>query len=88
MFGFGILGYLMRKFDFDPAPLCLAFILGPLMEVSMRQALILSQGSFMIFFNRPLSAICLGIAAVLLFTNLIPFMKQRRKKLEEIQIKE
>jgi putative tricarboxylic transport membrane protein len=88
MFGFGILGYLMRKFDFDPAPLCLAFILGPLMEVSMRQALLLSQGSFSIFFTRPISVVCLGIAALLVLTNLIPFMKQRRKKLEEIQIKE
>jgi putative tricarboxylic transport membrane protein len=88
MLGFGILGYLMRKFDYDPAPLCLAFILGPMMEVSMRQALLLSQGSFTIFFSRPISAACLGIAALLLLTNLIPFLKQRRKKLEEIQIKE
>ena len=88
MLGFGILGYLMRKFDYDPAPLVLAFILGPLMEVSMRQSLLLSQGSFSIFFSRPISAACLGIAALLLATNLIPFLKQRRKKLEEIQIKE
>jgi putative tricarboxylic transport membrane protein len=88
MLGFGILGYLMRKFDYDPAPLVLAFILGPLMEVSMRQSLLLSQGSFSIFFIRPISASCLGIAVLLLLTNLIPFLKQRRKKLEEIQIKE
>jgi len=88
MLGFGILGYLMRKFDYDPAPLCLAFILGPMMEVSMRQALLLSQGSFTIFFNRPISAACLGIAGLLLLTNLIPFLKQRRRKIEEIQIKE
>jgi putative tricarboxylic transport membrane protein len=88
MLGFGVLGYLMRKFDYDPAPLCLAFILGPMMEVSMRQALLLSQGSFMIFFDRPISAACLGIAALLLLTNLIPFLKRRRRKLEEIQIKE
>jgi putative tricarboxylic transport membrane protein len=88
MLGFGITGYLMRKFEYDPAPLCLAFILGPMMEVSMRQALLLSQGSFSIFFTRPISATCLGIAALLLLTNLIPFLKQRRKKLEEIQIKE
>jgi len=88
MFGFGILGYLMRKFEFDPAPLVLAFLLGPLMEVSMRQALLLSQGSFAIFFTRPISAACLGIAAVLLLTNVIPFMKERHKKIEEIRIKE
>ena len=80
MLGFGVLGYLMRKFGFDPAPLCLAFILGPLLEVAMRQSLLLSQGSFKVFFTRPISAICLSIAAVLLLTNLIPFIKQRHRK--------
>jgi len=80
MLGFGVLGYLMRKFGFDPAPLCLAFILGPLLEVAMRQSLLLSQRSFTVFLTQPLSAICLSIAAVLLLTNLIPFIKQRRRK--------
>ena len=80
MLGFGVLGYLMRKFGFDPAPLCLAFILGPLLEVAMRQSLLLSQGHFAIFFTRPLSAICLGIAALLLLTNLLSFLKQRRSE--------
>ena len=80
MLGFGILGYLMRKFGFDPAPLCLAFILGPLLEVAMRQSLLLSQGSFMIFFSRPISAVCMGIAVVLLLMNLLPFIKRRQKK--------
>jgi putative tricarboxylic transport membrane protein len=79
MLGFGILGYLMRKFGFDPAPLCLAFILGPLLEVAMRQSLLLSQGSFMIFFSRPISAVCMGIAVVLLLMNLLPFLKRRQK---------
>jgi putative tricarboxylic transport membrane protein len=54
----------------------------------MRQALLLSQGSFMIFFIRPLSAVCLGIAALLLLTNVIPFLKKRRRKIESIQVKE
>jgi putative tricarboxylic transport membrane protein len=80
MLGFGVLGYLMRKFGFDPAPLCLAFILGPLLEVAMRQSLLLSQGNFAVFFTRPLSAICLAIAAVLLLINLAPFLKRRRQK--------
>jgi len=87
MLGFGVLGYLMRKFDYDPAPLVMAFILGPLMETSMRQALLISQGSFSIFYTRPLSAVCLGIAGVLLLTNLIPFMKERRRRIEKIEIK-
>jgi len=80
MLGFGVLGYVMRKFDFDTAPLVLAFLLGPLMEVAMRQSLILSQGSFTIFVRRPLAATCLGIAVLLLLSNIFPFLKRRRSK--------
>ncbi|HWU40836.1 MAG TPA: tripartite tricarboxylate transporter permease, partial [Candidatus Acidoferrum sp.] len=87
MLGFGVLGYVMRKFDFDVAPLCLAFILGPLMEVNMRQALLLSQGSFMIFLTRPISAVCLGVAALLLLTSLLPFIRGRWRQLEKIETK-
>ena len=81
MLGFGVMGYLMRKFGFDPAPLCLAFILGPLLEVAMRQSLLLSQGNFAVFFTRPISATCLGIALVLLMMNFMPFIDKKRKKI-------
>ena len=87
MLGFGVLGYVMRKFDFDAAPLCLAFVLGPLMEVNMRQALLLSQGSFMIFLTRPISAVCLGVAALLMLTSLLPFIRKRWRQLEKIEVK-
>jgi putative tricarboxylic transport membrane protein len=87
MLGFGVLGYVMRKFGFDAAPLCLAFVLGPLMEVNMRQALLLSQGSFTIFLTRPISAVCLGVAALLLLTNLLPFIRRRWRQIEKIDVK-
>jgi putative tricarboxylic transport membrane protein len=87
MLGFGVLGYLMRKFDFDTAPLVLAFLLGPMMEVAMRQSLILSQGSFTIFVARPISAVCLGIAALLLVSNLLPLIQRRRARLRAVSIK-
>ena len=87
MLGFGVLGYLMRKFDFDTAPLVLAFLLGPMMEVAMRQSLILSQGSFTIFVTRPISAICLGIAILLLLSNLFPYVKGKWNNLKEVEIK-
>jgi len=77
----------MRKLDFDAAPFALAFVLGPLIEVSMRQALIISQGSFMIFLARPISAICLGIACLFVLSNFLPFLKRRMKKLEEVEVK-
>ena len=59
MIGFGAVGYLMKKFDYEGAPLVLAFVLGPLLENNLRKSLILSQGDFAIFVTRPLSAACL-----------------------------
>jgi len=87
MLGFGVLGYLMRKCDFDTAPLVLAFLLGPMMEVAMRQSLLLSQGSFMVFFTRPIAVTCLGIAAVLLLLNLLPVIRQKRDRLATVEVK-
>ena len=86
MLGFGGIGYLMRKFEYEPAPLCLAFVLGPLLESSLRQSLSISQGSFTIFMIRPISATCFGIAFLLFASNLIPFFKRRLKKLEGLEI--
>jgi putative tricarboxylic transport membrane protein len=67
MLGFGIFGYLADRSGFSSAPLVLAFVLGPIMETSLRQSLILSQGSFEIFVERPISAtlLALGLACVL-----------------------
>ena len=84
MLGFGVLGYVMRKFDFDTAPLVLAFLLGPMMEVAMRQSLILSQGSFKIFVTRPISATCLGIAALFLLSSVFPLIKRKGRKPREM----
>lgn len=67
---FGVFGYLAEKFGYSLAPLVLAFVLGPLMEISVRQSLIISQGSFEIFVTRPISAVLLGIAALLLVSPL------------------
>lgn len=64
MLGFGIFGYLAEKSGYSPAPLVLAFVLGPLMETSLRQSLILSQGSFTIFIERPISAVLLALGMV------------------------
>lgn len=61
----GVLGYLMRKFGFEPAPLVLAFVLGSVLEESFRQSMVLSDGSAGIFFTRPVSAVL--ACAVLLF---------------------
>jgi putative tricarboxylic transport membrane protein len=77
---FGVLGYLMRKFDYEPAPLILAFVLGPLLEKSVRQSLIMSNGDAAIFFTRPISA-ALMLATVLVIISsylFVIFLKRRR----------
>ena len=63
MLGFGVLGYLMNKFGFPVAPLLIGFILGPLLEVGLRQAMIMSRGGLDIFVTRPISAVFLLLAA-------------------------
>jgi putative tricarboxylic transport membrane protein len=74
MCAFGALGFLMKKFGFEPAPLVLALVLGPMLEDNLRQALLISGGSFTTFVTRPLSAAFL-IAA--LATVLLPLLKLR-----------
>jgi putative tricarboxylic transport membrane protein len=60
----GALGYLLRKHDFETAPIVLGLILAPMLELSVRQALALSAGDYSIFFSRPISAgmLALGVA--------------------------
>ena len=50
----GVVGYLLRKFDFDPAPLVLGLVIAPTFEMSLRQSLIMSNGGWTIFFERPI----------------------------------
>ncbi len=81
MLFFGVLGYLMRKFEYEPAPLVLAFVLSPILEDSLRQSLILSGGSMSIFMTRPISAGFLLLAALLLVSAVLPSVRKKRNKL-------
>ena len=71
---FGVVGYLFRKFEYEGAPLVLAFVLGPMLDLNLRQALLVSDGSFLDFFTRPISAVTLGLAILLLTSSLFPFL--------------
>jgi putative tricarboxylic transport membrane protein len=84
MIFFGGVGYVMRKFRYEAAPLVLAFVMGPLLENNLRQSLLISGGSFAIFITRPVSGVTLLIACLLLLSNLVPFMKRKRASVEEI----
>jgi putative tricarboxylic transport membrane protein len=80
---FGVLGYLMKKFKYDGAPLVLAMVLGPLMDNSLRQSLLMSGGSGMIFFTRPICLIIFGIVAIILLLPIFPLIGHFRKKMAE-----
>ncbi|MBA4392147.1 MAG: transporter, partial [Desulfobacca sp.] len=88
MLFFGIVGYLMKKFRYEAPPLVLAFVLGPMLEYYLKSSLMLSHGSFRIFFTRPISAVCLILALLLLFLPLLKTIRQKRiavaEKAEEI----
>jgi putative tricarboxylic transport membrane protein len=77
---FGGVGYLMRKFEFEPAPLVLAFVLGEKLEETVRQTLIFSRGDFGIFAKRPLSAAFLLIALILILSSLFSSLAGRRSR--------
>jgi putative tricarboxylic transport membrane protein len=78
---FGIIGYLMRKYEYEPAPMIIAFILTPVLEVNFRQSMIISNGSFSIFFVKPISLICLSITVALYLMAMLPRFKTRRPRL-------
>ncbi len=74
---FGLFGFLMKKFEYDAAPLVLALVLSPMIEDAFRQSLLMSHGSFLIFFQRPISLVLTGAAALLLLSNFTPWLKRR-----------
>jgi putative tricarboxylic transport membrane protein len=74
---FGVVGYLMKKFAYEGAPLILAFVLSPLLENALRQSLIMSNGDFSIFFSRPISLLLILASLFLLFLPLLPGLRKR-----------
>jgi putative tricarboxylic transport membrane protein len=84
----GLVGYLLRKFDFDPAPLVLGLVIAPILEMSLRQSLIMSDGSWMIFFSRPVAGVLLVVSGALLAISAITCVMKRkdwRDKLAEVE---
>jgi putative tricarboxylic transport membrane protein len=84
----GILGYALRKFDFDPAPLVLGLVIAPILEQSLRQSLIMSNGNYLIFFSRPISLSLLIVSGGLLLLSAYAFLVKQadwRAKLAEAE---
>ena len=78
--GFGLFGYLVYKLGFEPAPMLLGFVLGRLMEEKLRQALIISRGSFTTFIERPLSGVLLLVALVVMTVAVMPAIRKKREE--------
>ena len=76
LYAFGLLGFVMRRFDVPVAPLVMGLILGPMAEQSMRQALTISAGDFATFITRPISGSILAIALLML---VVPRVLKMRK---------
>jgi putative tricarboxylic transport membrane protein len=68
----GGVGYVLRKFGFDLAPVALGLVLAPMLELSLRQSLAMSAGDYAIFFQRPISAVMLSVGLVMLLVSLKP----------------
>jgi putative tricarboxylic transport membrane protein len=85
----GCVGYGLKKFGFDPAPLVLGLVIAPIFEMSLRQSLIMSDGTWTIFFQRPIALLLIGISAALLALSAISYAMQRdwRAKLAEVEEK-
>jgi TctA family transporter len=76
---FGLVGYMFLKWRCEPAPMLLAFVLGPLMEEYLRRALVLSGGNPLTFVERPISATMLALALVFLVLVLLPAIRRTRE---------
>jgi putative tricarboxylic transport membrane protein len=74
MAAMGLLGYVLRKFDFELAPIVLGLVLAPMLELSFRQSLAMSAGSYAVFVTRPIATVMLVVGLVLLLLGLRPVL--------------
>ncbi len=77
---FGALGVFFYKVGAEPAPFILGFILGPMMEENFRRAMYISRGDPLVFVQRPISALLLALAAILLVILVLPSIRAKREE--------
>jgi putative tricarboxylic transport membrane protein len=86
MVAMGVLGYVLRKLDFETAPIVLGLVLAPMMELSLRQSLAMAAGSYTVFVTRPISLVLLLVGLALVVLALRPLLSRTldwRARLEE-----
>src|SRR5687767_996320 len=87
----GVVGYGLKKFGFDPAPLVLGLVIAPILEMSLRQSLIMSDGNWLIFLQRPIALTLIAAALMLLLMSAASFVlrqKDWRARLAEVEVPE
>ncbi|MGE3926007.1 MAG: tripartite tricarboxylate transporter permease, partial [Lautropia sp.] len=77
---FGVFGYLLKKLEYEPAPMALGFVLGPMFELSFRQSMSISNGSFGFFVERPVALAALLLCAVILMSTFFGSIKKMRRR--------
>ena len=80
----GVVGYLLRKFDFDPAPLLLGLVIAPTFELSLRQSLIMSNGNWLIFLERPIAQGLLALCMLLLSLSALSVTVQAPRLAQQV----
>jgi putative tricarboxylic transport membrane protein len=88
MLGMGAFGYVLRKTGFEPAPIALGLILSPMLELSVRQSLAMSGGSYGIFFDRPIAIAMFVVAGVLIFMGLKPLLFKSKDWREKVGLED
>jgi putative tricarboxylic transport membrane protein len=81
MLVFGVLGYILRKADYEMTPLVMAFVLGPMFESSFRHTLIISNGNMNFIFTRPIALVCLAVSFLLVILAVIGRVRAFREKI-------
>ncbi len=80
MFGVGLLGVLMRRYDFPTAPVIVGLILGPLAEAQLRNALSIGEGNWLVFVQRPMSAALLAVVLAVLVLPRLMALRRRAQR--------
>jgi putative tricarboxylic transport membrane protein len=75
---FGVVGYWLVKHDFEPAPMLLGFVLGPMLEENLRRAMLIARGDPSTFITRPISGVLIALAVLLLMLALLPMLRSKR----------
>jgi TctA family transporter len=82
----GVVGYVLLRLGFHPAPVLLGFVLGPRFEENFRRAMLLSRGSFLTFIERPISAVFVALCVILIVAQVIFYLRRQRKTASEARV--